>query len=199
MVLKSDGITTDKYIIPPFELKEGEIVVINLMGGTHFREVEMFLRNIFTGLTPHKNVTIMKPLLFAEHFNESTLKSIFYPMSVGKYLKKYANPQSVYATKIYDTNWLTKNTKVNTLAGNLRKQLSVFSTLSNTQHIVSDLTGQDPKGAMETYKIIQENVNNGGSAILLDWTEDMKEECTKYIEIEWLIPFKEEKREFKIQ
>lgn len=186
MIVKSKGIKTDLYYIPPFELSEGELVVIYLYGGVHYYDLKMELVDIFTGKTRNDNVNIFRPLTFVEHFKESTFRRLFYPMTVGKYLNKKANLKNNFAAKIYDIDWISKKTKVNTLAGNSRKLLCLYSTLSKTTDIVFDLAGQDPQGALDTYKIVRDTIRNGGSGILIDWADDMKDDCTKFITIEWM-------------
>ncbi len=61
----------------------------------------------------------------------------------------------------------------------------MYATLSKTDKVIFDVVGQDPKGAEETYEIVKDIVKKGGSAILLDCFEDMKNDCTKYIELQW--------------
>lgn len=185
MLVESKGIRTDKYYIPPFELRDGELVVIFLYGGAHYYDLKMELVDIFTRKTKNDNVNIFRPLTFVEHFKESTFRRLFYPVSVGEYLKKNGNSKNNFASKIYDIDCISKKTKVNTLASNLRKLLCLYSTLSKKTDIVFDLAGQDPQGALETYKIVKETIRNGGSAILVDWADDMKDDCTKFITIEW--------------
>jgi hypothetical protein len=186
MLIASKGIRTDKFYIQPFELNPGEIIVLYLFNGVHFYETEMYLKDIFTGKTVNESVTVNKPLTFVEHFIEPGLRRMFYPVSVGEYLKKHANPESHFATKIYEWDWITPKTKVNNLAGSPRGRLRLFATLSRTNNIVFDFVGQDPKGCEESYGIIKECVKNGGAAILLDCCKDMKDDCTKYIELEWV-------------
>ena len=185
MLIENKGIRKDNFYIPPFILNEGEIVVLYLFNGQHLYETEMYLKDIFCGKLKNENVLVHKRLTFVEHFRESELRRLFYPVTVGEYLKKEANFESAFATKIYEIDWINEKTKVNTLAGNPRRLLSLYATLSNTKNIVFDVAGQDPQGADETYKIVKEVVKNGGSAILLDCFEDMKNDCTKYIELQW--------------
>lgn len=185
MLIKNKGIETDTFYIPPFDLNQGEIVVLFLFGGQHFYETEMFLKDIFTGRTADKNVEIKEKLSFVEHFKEPKLRRLFYPMTVEEYLKRNANLDSSFASKIYEIDWINKKTKVNSLAGNPRRLLSLYATLSMTKNIVLDLVGQDPKGAAETYEVVKEVVKKGGSAILLDYFDDMKNDCTKYVELQW--------------
>ena len=80
---------------------------------------------------------------------------------------------------------INKKIKVNTLIGSPRNLLSLYTTLSNTNNIIFDLVGLGPDGAQENYKIVKEVVKNGGSAILLDGYDDMKNDCTKYVELQW--------------
>lgn len=75
-------------------------------------------------------------------------------------------------------------TKINNLPGNPRKQLSLYSTLSKTNNIMFDFIGQDPLGAKETYEIVKNEVLRGGSAILFETFQNMKNDCSMYIEIE---------------
>lgn len=185
MLIENKGIQTDLFYVPPFTLNEGEIIVINLFNGAHFHETKMFLKDIFCGKTHHESTIIHKKMTFAEHFRESKFRYIFYPMTVGEYLKKNANPASPYALKIYETEGINKKIKVNTLTGSPRRLLSLYTTLSNTNNIIFDLVGLGPDGAKENYKIVKEVVKKGGSAILLDGYDDMKNYCTKYIELQW--------------
>ncbi|WP_123912059.1 hypothetical protein [Flavobacterium sp. AJR] len=163
----------------------GEIVVIYIHGGTNYYDVKMELVDVFTGKTKNDNVNVFQPLTFVKHFKESKFRRLFCPVSVAEYLRKNAELKNNFASKIYETKWITKRIKVNTLAGNPRKLLSLYSTLSKTNNIVFDLAGQDPQGASEAYQIIKDEIRNGGSAILVDWKDDMRNDCSKFITIEW--------------
>ncbi len=185
MIIENKGLNTNTFYIPPFDLNVGEIVVLNLFNGIHFYETEMFLKDIFCGKTKDENVVVHKNSTFVAHFIEPNLRRLFYPITVGEYLKKNANLNSPYATKIHEIDWINKKTKVNTLAGNSRRLLCLYTTLSKTNHIIFDLIGQDPKGAEETYEIVKNMVKKGGSAIFLDYLEEMKYDRTKYIELQW--------------
>ncbi|KFF21609.1 hypothetical protein [Chryseobacterium sp. JM1] len=185
MLLENKGIETDTFCIPPFGLNVGDIVVLNLFSGPHFYETAMFLSDIFCGRVSHENVVIHQDMTFVEHFSESAVKSFFNPVTVGKYLKKNAHSDCPYTTQVYETASINEKTKVNTLDRTLRKILSLYATLSKTKNIVFDLRGQGPQGAKEIYDTVKDVVKNGGSAILLDGFDDMKNDCTKYVEIQW--------------
>lgn len=185
MILQNKGIQTEKFYLPPFELKAGEIVVIYLFNREDSYEAEMFLKDIFCGKMKNENVQIHTKMTFVEHFIESEIRRIFCPVTVGGYLKKNANLNNFYSIKIYETEWINKKTKVNKLPGNPRRLLSLFAALSNANNIVFDLIAQDRQGRQEAFKIVQNEVEKGGSAILLDSFDDMKNDCTKYIEIQW--------------
>jgi hypothetical protein len=185
MLIENKGITTDTFYITSFDLKERELVVINLPNGKHFYEIQKLLKNIFCGIVSNKDVVVYEKLFFVEHFTESKFKHFFNPETVGEYLKKNANLNSIFSTKIYDINWINQNTKINTLAGNQKGLLSLYSTLSKTKNIVFDVIGQDQTGVDETCEIVKEVVKNDGSAILIDCFESMKNECTKFIELKW--------------
>lgn len=185
MILQNKGIQTEKFYLPPFELKAGELIVLHLFSGAHFYETEMLLKNIFCGNIIDENIQIYGKMTFVEHFREPKIRRIFCPVTVGEYLKQNSNLNSLYSSKIYEIEWIKKKTKVNTLAGNPRRLLSIYATLSKTNNIIFDVAGQDPIGAKEIYEIVKNEVKKGGSAILLDSFDDMKNDCTKYIEIQW--------------
>jgi hypothetical protein len=183
MILESKGITIDKYYVPPFQLKKGEIVVLCLFSGQHFYETAQYLKNIFTGKIVQENIAIYRKLTFVEHFVEPWFRQLFYPVTIGEYLKKNANPKSPFATKIYENQSITPSKKVKSLTGYSQKLLSLYATLSNTNDIIFDLVGQGPKEAAIIYEIVKEIVNNGGSAIVLDNFQDLKDDCTRYVEL----------------
>lgn len=186
MIIRNNGIKTDTFYIPPFELNQGEIVVICLYNGSHFFETEMFLKDLFTGNKISENVFLSQEMTFVEHFVEPKLRRLFYPITVGEYLRKNANLNNPYASKIYENKWISEKTKVNHLTGTPRKLLSLFATISRTNNIIFDLVALDPKGSEEVYEIAKELVKTGGSAILLDSSKDMMDHCDKYIEVEWI-------------
>lgn len=186
IIVESKGITIEKYFIPPFELREGEMVVVYLYSGAHFNDLEMKLVDILTGRISNDAVKIYQPLTYVPHFTESWIRKRFYPSTVGQYLKKNAQPHHEFASKIYEHPLINKRTKMNPLGGNHQQLISLYATLSNTNHIIFDLTGQGPEGAMVSYNTVKEMIKQGGGAILLDNSPDMKNDCTKYIELELL-------------
>lgn len=184
MLIKNNGIEAKGFIVPAFELNEKEIVVIRFFNDSDFYETEMYLKDIFTGKISNENVIINTQFTFVEHIKGPTLRNIFYPVTVGKYLKKYADMDHHYSSKIYEEKWITKKTKLNNLGGTARKLLSLYATLSQTNNIVLDLVGLDPENIRKIYEIVKDNVKKGGSAILFDYSDDMKNDCTTYIELE---------------
>ena len=186
ILLENKGIKTNTFYIPPFDLKTGEIVVLNLLNGAHFYETEMFLKAIFIGETAHNAVTTHRKLTFVEHFIEPRFRRLFSPVTVGEYLKKNADLSSSFASKIYENKWITLKTKVNALAGTPRKLLSLYATLSKTNQLVFDLVALDPSGVEMAYNVVKEVASHGGSAILLDGFGDIKDNRAKFIALEWI-------------
>lgn len=186
MHIECKGIKTDTFFIPSFELNDGDIIVICLFNGSHSQDAEILLTDIFCGNTKHENVLINKKMTFVEHIVEPKLRSMFYPGTVGKYLKVNAVFDSPYARRIYEIDWINEKTKLNTLARNPRRLLSLYATLSKTSNIIFDIIGQDPKGIRETFEIVKTEVKNGGSAIMFDYFENLRGTCEKYIELQWI-------------
>jgi hypothetical protein len=91
VILENRGFVTEYFRVPPFDLNEGEIVLFNLYGGWHFFETQMLLKDIFSGKRRHDSVIVHQPLTFVPHFVEPTLRRLFWPVTVGEYLKKNAD------------------------------------------------------------------------------------------------------------
>ncbi|NII26928.1 hypothetical protein HB364_17695 [Pseudoflavitalea sp. X16] len=178
--------TVDDFLIPSFALKKGEIVIVQLPNGPFFHPLELALIDIITGKTVNEKVEIISPLRYVEHVKESWFRYHFLPITVGTYLDKYANKANPVYKKIYDIKWMTPKTKVQALAGNPRRQLSLYTTLSWTSDIIFDLAGVDPQGGQDIYNFVKTVVQSGGSAILFDYSDEFKNDCTAFIQVQYL-------------
>lgn len=183
-VIENGGITTERFNVPAFDLNEGEIIVLYLYNGAHFYNTEMFLKEIFCEEAKHPNVLVHKKMTFVEHIKESNFRRIFWPITVGEYLRKNADLSSPFSKKIFEIEWMTNKIKVNTLAGTPRRLLALYAALSKTKNIVFDLGGVDPAGCEFAMQVVQEAVKEGGSAILLDAFDKMKKYSSQFIAIE---------------
>lgn len=192
LIIESKGIKTDQYFIPPFELREGELVVLYLEVGCHFDDMKEQLIAIFTGKVQHENVKIIKPLTFAEQFKESFFKRMFNPIKVGHYLKKYANVNDPIVSKIFEIDTFTKKDKVKNLGISEQKRLSLTAVFSKTKNVVFDLRGEGASYFFKTYEFAKDEIKNKGAAILIDWSNELKNDCSKFIVIEWLVDIDEQ-------
>ncbi|RKR10579.1 hypothetical protein C8C83_2256 [Flavobacterium sp. 90] len=188
LIIESKGIKTNRYFIPPFELRKGELILIHLDNHIDSIDIEDKMIALFTGKVKHENVIVHKSLTYVEHFRESKFRNKYFPMTVGEYLFRNINRKNKFAKKIYETAWINKNIKINTLAGNPRRLLTLYSVLSKTNNIIFDLAAQDFQGMEHAAEIVKEEIKNDGSAILIQWGNHLKERCTKYIRAE-RIPF----------
>ncbi len=184
MIIESEGIKIREFYLPPFVLKSGEIIVIYLYSGGHCPPLRRELANIFTGRVSHNNVKIIQPQTFVERYTESKFKQLFNPLSVEKYIAKNAGKNNNIAEKLKDEAGVDKKKKVRLLSNKEQKLLALYTTLSNTKNIIFDLDGLGAPWAWEIYEIVKDNVKNGGSALLLDWADEMKNDCTKFIKVE---------------
>ena len=197
IVIENKGIKTDSFYVPPFVLREGEVVVLFLYNGGDYYDAEIFLRDIFCGKIKHENVTLNRKMKFVDYFRRSYFRDTFFPLTVGRYLKKNADPKSPFFSKIFEDKWIKKETKIEKLAGTPRKLLTLYATLSKTKNIVFDLPALDWEGTEFAFKMVNDAVKDGGSAILLDGFDDMKEYVPKFIEVEWNINNLPPLKEFK--
>jgi hypothetical protein len=186
MLLKFHQQTVDDFLIPSFSLTKGEIVIIQLPNGPCFYSVTRALIDKITGKNFGDKVEILSTFKYAEHFKESWFRDRFFPTTVGTYLDKNANKSNQVYKKIYDKPWMTPKIKVQTLAGTPRRQLSIYATLSWTSNLIFDLVGVDPQGGQDIYKFVKTDIQQGGSAILFDHYDEFKNDCTTFIQAQYL-------------
>ena len=194
LILESKGIKTDQYFIPPFELCEGELIIIYMENHRYLEDMKLELVSILAGMKKHKNVQVLKPLTFAKSIEESMLRRVINPMSVGRYLKRNANLESSVVSRIFEIDTFTKKDKIKNLNTSERKRLSRCSVFSKTKNVSFDLRGEGVNYYLKTYEFVKEEVKNGGAAILVDWCDDLKNNCSKFITIEWTVEFEELKK-----
>ncbi|HCA06701.1 MAG TPA: hypothetical protein DEO71_05850 [Chryseobacterium sp.] len=187
LLAENKGVHTDIFYLPPFQLHQGEIIGIFVGNHEHTYLAERHITNIFTEKIQDKNVSVREKFTFVDYVWESAFRRIFFPITVGEYLKKHADLKNPYAKKIYETEWINRKTNINRLPGNPRKLLSLYSVLSKKENIILDFGGQDPQGARTAFEIIRKECNEGGSAILFDLFKSIENDCDQYIKLEWLI------------
>ncbi|WP_264529473.1 hypothetical protein [Flavobacterium sp. N502540] len=185
IVLENKGIKTDTYYVPPFVLYEGEIAVLFLSNEKCPYDTEMYLKDIFCGKIKHENVTLHKKMTFVDFFRESNFRGYFFPSTVNRYIKRRADLTNPFLVKLFEDKYVTRKTRMNRLGGTQRKLLNLYVTLSKATDIIFDVVGLDPQGSVLTFKMVEETVKNGGSAILFDSFANTKEYASKYIELEW--------------
>jgi hypothetical protein len=176
----------NNFIVPAFQINKGEIVVIELPGGALFQSLLFKLKSILTGTVTDSPVEINSEFRFVEHFKESFLSYHFSPVTIGKYHQKHANKGNPVFEKIYHTPSLTRRTKVNTLAGDVRKKLELYTTLSWTNHLIFDLTGADPKGGTDFFSAVKQLITPNGAAILIDLCDEFKDQCTTFVKVNYI-------------
>lgn len=59
-----------------------------------------------------------------------------------------------------------------------------------------DLRGEAAAYFNKTYQFAKDEIKNDGAAILIDWSNELKNDCSKFITIEWLANLEELKKAF---
>jgi hypothetical protein len=176
----------NNFIIPAFQINEGEIVVIELPGGALFSPILSEIKKILTGAVADSHVEINSKFRFVEHFKESFLNYHFSPVTISNYHQKHANKHNPIYEKIYNTPSLTTQTKVKTLAGDVRKKLEFYTALSWTNHLIFDLTGAELKGGSDIFGFVKQAIMPNGAAILIDHCDEFKNQCTTFIKVNYI-------------
>ncbi len=183
-MVQSTGIRIKEFYIPPFTVDKGETLIIQLPNGLPFTELLFMLVDILTGREKADSVVVKEDFQFAKHITETGWTRIFRPLTVGRYIKDAANPDSKVPNAIYELTDIKPTTKIKRLGGNQRKLLSLLTAFSWTNNIIFDLVGVDPVGGQKAYDLVKEQIGNTGIAILVDNYDDFKDDCTKFVKFE---------------
>lgn len=176
----------DNLLIPSFTLTKGEIVVILLPSGPFFYPLSQEIIKILTGKITNENTTTDGTLKYADYLKEGFFRRYLFPTTVSSYHNKYANKSNPIYKKIFEKDWIKPKTKFKMLSGVDKRWLTIYTTLSWTNNIIFDLPGIGPQTGKDIYSYVKTVVNHGGSAILIDYNDEFKNDCTTFVEAQYL-------------
>lgn len=188
MFIQSKGIQIDNFYIPPFQILQGEVVVISLCSGGHFFDIENKLINIFNGNNSNKNVIVKKAFHFIDNrhaFHQNRIMEWFNILRVEKYLKKFPNIDTELLDKIYALDYVSPKRPIIRLPYESRKLLALYANFSKNIPIIFDSAGDTPFLTEKIYEIVKERIQKTNSAaILIDRDDTFKTQCSRFIQIE---------------
>lgn len=186
MIVQSTKLEMGEWLIPEFELKQGELIGICLYSGPHIWKVYPELVDLLTGKKMHPGVRLTVPLKWTKRFKENRFKRAFFPATIEGYLAKNGLPDPKLLRRILEKEKISLTTHMSTLNVNSQKWLALISTFSQSHQIVFDMMGQDPWGRAYTLDLVKEFVVQGGAAIWIDWLKMYDLGCTRVYAIEKL-------------
>ncbi|OOQ59203.1 hypothetical protein BC343_29015 [Mucilaginibacter pedocola] len=144
------------------------------------------LVGLLTGKIKSDKVRLLSTFTYADHIRK--FKRFWIPITVNSYLKRHANPANSIYEKAFIDPRVRRKTKIVSLPGNLRRELAIYTVLSNTNNIIFDLAGVDHEGGVTIYNNVKEAIDVGGAAILIDTCDEFKNDCTTFVKAEYLGP-----------
>jgi len=100
MLVQCSGIDNAKICLPPFDLDKGEIALLNLHNRSDIYERTMFLKDFFMVAEGEGGIVLHQLFVFAAHIMANTFWNKLFPVTVGRYLKKNACPDSPYSENV---------------------------------------------------------------------------------------------------
>ncbi|NML37900.1 hypothetical protein HHL17_11910 [Chitinophaga sp. G-6-1-13] len=194
LLFENKGIRTAEWYIPPLILREGELVLLNLKNPVYAIAVQNRFVDIVTGKTKCAEVKVYHPLTYIPPFRQSWFRRRFNPMSVGEYVKKNMDPASEYAGIIYQyrdvceqKQNIDRHTKVDMLMGGPKRLLTLCAAMSRYRYIVYDMQAVGPEAVSFIHELVKKHVSQGGAALLLDRYDELRNDCSRYAEVEWSV------------
>ena len=148
--------------------------------------------DILTGKEVNENVILEERFRFVERIPSGSWIDRIFPMTIRRYIAKHANPEKrgegVYellqANMPLGSQAIEPGTGIAELSETSRRLLSLFTVYSWTDKIVFDLWGVGPVGAEHIYAIVKSLVAGSGAAVLIDYTDEFKDDCSRWVRYE---------------
>jgi hypothetical protein len=169
IALKSDGFMFGDVYIPPFNLYEGNYVVLNYDAVFDFQK-DYLLREILSA--SKKNDAIQTSFLFVSLYEPWTYESRSFVNYGEKTVENYLLDVKLMTNVkgICERLGLKPKMKLNTLAGTDKKLLAIEAAYSKTSHIVLNTAGIDPLGIERVYNRLEEEIIKGGTVIEIEYS-----------------------------
>ncbi len=190
-MIRSAGLCIDNFFIPPFCVEKGELLIIELPAGGYFPALLFKMVDLLIGKEVHKNVAAEERFRYIERIPSDSLVGRIFPMTIRRYIAKYGSPHG--REDIYKLLWanmppgsqaIEQDTRITELSETSRRLLSLFTVCSWTDRIVFDLWGVDPAGAEHIYAIVKSRVAKSGAAVLVDYTDEFRNDCSRWVRYE---------------
>lgn len=187
VVIDCKGFKIDRFYIPPFQLKKGEMLIIECYGGAHFFPLSQQLAALFSGQVKHENITLFEQMGYAEPITEDRFKKIFNPLTIEKYLKNHSKNGRIDDLKLLflKENQLSNSTPIDRLKQDENRLLSIYAELTKHCGVIFDFLGIGPDSGEQIFDFTLELVNKENKCgILLNNFNDLQDKDLKHIQIQ---------------
>ncbi|QHT68474.1 hypothetical protein GXP67_18410 [Rhodocytophaga rosea] len=174
-IIISTGFTINGYWISPFELLKGQVISLWLPQDTEQNEgvgskIESQLIKLLSGKQTHNALTLIKRFMYIEDYKgDDWFKEHFYPTTPERYLKKNSKLLKAERNQILNELISKPALPLNRFGGNTRRMLALLACMSKSNNILFNVGGLDSQGVNQVYQQIEKMVDQGGSAIELNY------------------------------
>ena len=180
--LSCKGFEFKDFYIPPFSIEEGDLLGV-MLGNSAYSSV---LKNRFVEFfnDDHNYSDPKLKLGLADHFYEKEILGFkkYVPTIVSTYIKRNANKESKFATRIYEIDYIKPSSKVTSLQVLHRRLLTLSAYMSKSKYFIFDTAGLDNQETIFILNFVKEFLaNEGGIAVWMDYFGRFKNICKKYV------------------
>lgn len=184
MIAQSKGFQIDDFKIPPFELNEGDFIVLYIGNTLKSQYLRKKLFAFFSGKEKEPNLVFNEKIEVVSNIYLKGIKEVLFPTTVKKYVYRNAKRPKDILSKLVAFDRITSGTKIATLPSTSRKLISLFTTYSHTTKIIFDLGGLDLLGSEKVFCEVKRKLEKEkGAAILIDSFLGFEKRCTRFIEV----------------
>lgn len=132
----------------------------------------------------HKDFVVHQPLTFVPQEYKRTFLGFFRPLTMQKYINRYANKEVDTFSNIYALDGVTATRKVKDLYPPIERIPLFYIALSHSKEIIFDLNGLGPLSVEQVLTIIKDNVRQGGTSVLFETMNVFADQCDEVIRID---------------
>ena len=158
MLINSLGTKINNYIIPPFDLMEGDYLTISVPYLFNSRVDKEFLDVITSSVSKKgNNLNISDNIITVEDAigAVSLWKKIFCNSTLRHHLKRKHNLNTIQIEELLSKNNIDGNEKIFSIGASDQKIISIQIALLKNNHIIIHTGGMDYNGIEKLYSILQ--------------------------------------------
>lgn len=166
LIIDCKGLHLNGINIPNFQVYTGDYVTL-LIPQNYSEHLWQSLTALFSGTSPHKQVTIMQPVsVIKEPQPQHSIMRLIKPTRIKNYLRQFKSVTDTSSIEITTTLNLHLTDNMWTLGATTKKMLALETAYRHSPNVVLNTAGMDYSGLLMVYSRVKKTLQNGAAVEL---------------------------------